>query len=145
MLPTIFTLLGAYLALIMYNSNRVLNLTKLPLIRKLYTFLNHKYFFDIVYNYYVSTKGLLLGYTISKVLDRGIIELIGPYGLTKTMNHKSQHIAMLDTGIITTYSLYITLSLIILVFLVFSPMLVAIQDIKLIIIYISSLLVVLFP
>ena len=55
------------------------------------------------------TNGLKLGYTISKEIDRGTIELLGPYGL---LNYSS-NLAKLDTGIITTYSLYITLGLLI--------------------------------
>jgi len=62
-----------------------------------------------------------------KQIDRGAIELLGPYGLAKTFTETGTNIAKLDTGIITTYSLYITIGLLLLIFLVFSPVLVDIN------------------
>lgn len=67
--------------------------------------------------------GLELGYIISKVLDKGVIELIGPFGLSNVLNRTALSISRLDTGVITTYSLYITLGLLSLILLVFSPLL----------------------
>ncbi|KAG5184412.1 hypothetical protein JKP88DRAFT_139549, partial [Tribonema minus] len=47
--------------------------------RSLYTFLNRKWFFDKVYNDFVSQFLLNLSYhTTYKVVDRGIIETCGP-------------------------------------------------------------------
>src|ERR1700749_4292408 len=40
-----------------------------------YTFLNGKYLLDILYNNYLISGGLKLGYTIYKLLDKRIIEL----------------------------------------------------------------------
>ena len=90
--------------------------------KSLYTFLNGKYFFDTIYNQYFITNGFKLGYTISKEIDRGAIELLGPYGLSNYFNNTGKNLAKLDTGIITTYSLYITLGLLALLFLVFAPL-----------------------
>ena len=90
--------------------------------KSLYTFLNGKYFFDTIYNQYFITNGFKLGYTISKEIDRGAIEFLGPYGLSNYFNNTGKNLAKLDTGIITTYSLYITLGLLALLFLVFAPL-----------------------
>jgi NADH-ubiquinone oxidoreductase chain 5 len=90
--------------------------------KSLYTFLNGKYFFDTIYNQYFITNGFKLGYTISKEIDRGAIEFLGPYGLSNYFNNTGKILAKLDTGIITTYSLYITLGLLALLFLVFAPL-----------------------
>ena len=62
-----------------------------------------------------------VGYTISKILDKGIIELIGPFGLTEGSYAASNKLSKLDTGVITTYALYITLGLISILFILFSP------------------------
>ena len=91
------------------------------LIIKIYTFLNGKYLIDNVYNSYLISGGLKLGHTIFKVLDKGIIELIGPFGLSQGSYRASQLLSKLDTGVITTYALYITIGLISLLFLLFSP------------------------
>ncbi|KZT63009.1 hypothetical protein DAEQUDRAFT_641414, partial [Daedalea quercina L-15889] len=116
LLPTIFSLLGGSLALVVTNSVSSLTLEQ-PILRKIYTFLNGKYFFDIIYNNYLIGGALQISYTISKVLDRGIIELIGPFGLTEGSYSTGNFISKLDTGVITTYALYITLGLISILFL----------------------------
>ena len=90
--------------------------------KSIYTFLNGKYFFDAIYNQYLVVNGLKLGYSISKEIDRGAIELLGPYGLSNYLNNTGKNLAKLDTGIITTYSLYITLGLLALLLLVFAPL-----------------------
>lgn len=125
LLPSILSFLGAAFAVFLYHKSPefVIDLTETSLGRKIYTFLNGKYFFDIVYNNYIITKGLALGYTVSKVLDRGIIEMVGPYGLSQEVSTVSQDIASLDTGIITTYALYIIIALLSFVFVLFSPLL----------------------
>ena len=120
--------------------------------RKLYTFLNGKYFFDIIYNHFIITNGLNIGYTISRVLDRGVIELIGPHGLSKTLTNTGLNISKLDTGVITTYSLYIIIALLSLLFIVFTPILINSnlfintdsigEEMRLIIIYFATLLLI---
>jgi NADH-ubiquinone oxidoreductase chain 5 len=131
-LPAILTLVGSSLAFYLYNYNPefIISLTDSNLGRKVYTFLNGKYLFDVIYNNYIIAIGLQLGYTISKVLDRGVIELIGPNGLTNTFNNTGSNIAKLDTGHITTYALYIALGVLSLVFFVFSKVLLEIDLIE---------------
>jgi NADH-ubiquinone oxidoreductase chain 5 len=148
LLPTLFSLTGALLALYLYQKNTIslITITETKRGKKLYTFLNGKYFFDILYNNYIISNGLHLGYYISKGLDRGIIELIGPFGLSTLFIKTSKNIAKLDTGIITTYALYITLAFLSLLFLVFAPFLIdtsLLNEIRLFIIYIASLLLIL--
>ena len=116
--------------------------------RKIYTFLNGKYLFDVIYNKYFIGRGLHLGYFVSKVLDRGVIEFVGPYGLSNTLSNTGINISKLDTGVITTYSLYITIGLLSLVFLVFSPILLdtsILNENRLFIIYLATLLFVFTP
>ena len=54
---------------------------------------------------------LKLGGQTTKVLDKGSIELIGPYGLEKGLISLSSKISKLDTGVITSYALYILVGL----------------------------------
>jgi NADH-ubiquinone oxidoreductase chain 5 len=182
LLPAILSLFGASLAIFMYHIQPqiLINLTFTPLpwrIQRLkdhqnklgsanynfvkapskigksfYTFLNGKYFFDAIYNQYLVTNGLKLGYNISKEIDRGAIELLGPYGLSNYLNNTGKNLAKLDTGIITTYSLYITLGLLALLFLVFAPLFfnyfdlgAGAEEFRLFIIYFTSAFFVLNP
>jgi len=148
LLPALLSLFGASLAIFLYHKSPIfiIELTDNLIGQKLYTFFNGKYFFDIIYNNYFINKGLDLGYNISKVLDRGIIEMVGPYGLSHTLTNTGQNISKLDTGVITTYSIYITLSLLSLIFLIFAPILIdtsLLNEIRLFIIYIAALIIVL--
>jgi NADH-ubiquinone oxidoreductase chain 5 len=111
--------------------------------RSLYTFLNGKWLFDVVYNKYIINGGLALGHTLSKVLDRGAIEMVGPYGLTTVLTGTGKSIAQYDTGLITSYALYIILALISFIFLLFAPILVMADptlNISLVIVYIFTVL-----
>ena len=150
LLPALLSLAGASLAIYLYHFSPIFinELTDINLGRKIYTFLNGKYFFDIIYNNFIIAKGLQLGYIISKILDRGIVEKVGPYGLANTLNDTSKNISSLDTGIITTYALYFTVSLLSLLFIVFAPILLDtsyLNEIKLLIINLASLIIVLYP
>nr|YP_010879608.1 NADH dehydrogenase subunit 5 [Heterobasidion annosum]WHL55378.1 NADH dehydrogenase subunit 5 [Heterobasidion annosum] len=148
LLPALLSLFGASLSILLYHKSQiiVIELTENSIGRKIYSFLNGKYYFDIVYNNYIIKNGLQLGYIISKFLDRGIIEMVGPYGLSNNLYQTGNNISKLDTGVITTYSLYITIALLSLLFIVFSPILLdtsLLNEVRLFIIYIASLLIIL--
>jgi len=147
LLPGILSLFGGALALFVYHKTPEILTEITPTLRQIYRFLNGQYLFDVIYNHYIISQGLKLGYQISKVLDRGIIEMIGPFGLSNVLTNSATKIAKLDTGVITTYSLYITLGLLSLLFLVFSPILLdnsLLSEMRLIIIYMSSLILALW-
>ena len=124
LLPTILSLLGAVISLILYNHYPyIFNVfNEYSFIKNLYRFFNGKYYFDVIYNHYLVSAGLQLGYTISKEIDRGAIELLGPYGLANAFTNTGINIAKLDTGIITSYALYMVLGLITILFILFAPL-----------------------
>ena len=160
LLPAFISLFGAFTAIFIYNifpnpMNQLLfNITTISeasnyfaFIKKVYSFFNSKYYFDVLYNHFFVNKGLQLGYKISKEIDRGSIELFGPFGLSNNFYNAGKNIAKLDTGIITTYSLYITIGLLSLILLVFTPMLMdstVFIEMRLFIIYLVSSMVILF-
>ncbi|KAH9560152.1 hypothetical protein CY35_06G091800 [Sphagnum magellanicum] len=52
---------------------------------RLYCFLNKRWFFDKVFNDFIVRLFLRFGYEVSfKVLDKGAIEILGPYGISYT-------------------------------------------------------------
>jgi NADH-ubiquinone oxidoreductase chain 5 len=150
LLPGILSILGGAFAIFLYHkSPSLINdlIDNSPILRHIYTFLNGKYLFDILYNHYIIEAGMKLGYKISKELDRGVIEVVGPYGISNVLTNTGANVAKLDTGVITTYSLYITLGLLSILFLVFSPVLLdtsVLTEMRLLIIYISSLILALW-
>jgi NADH-ubiquinone oxidoreductase chain 5 len=64
------------------------------------------------YNNYATNLVLNLGGQTTKVVDKGSIELLGPYGLETGLINLSKSISKLDTGVITSYALYILVGLI---------------------------------
>ena len=87
--PLFLSISGGILAYYLYTAkSKVLFLWKLSDIgRILYTFLNRKWFFDKVYNIYVSQLLLQISYhTTYKVVDRGILENLGPKGFSSLVS-----------------------------------------------------------
>jgi len=144
LLPLLLSILGVLFSILLYHNFPELNInfTNNLIGKKIYTFLNSKYFFDVIYNHYFVSAGLHISYAISKILDRGVIELIGPYGLSIILTNTGKNIAKLDTGTITNYGLYIILGLIILNFIIFSQILIkgSLIDPRIIVILLFALL-----
>ncbi|MDV2583764.1 hypothetical protein, partial [Alkalibacillus haloalkaliphilus] len=74
----------------------------------------------VIYNNYIFSNGFKLGFSSSKQIDRGVIELVGPYGLSNSIFTLAKDISKLDSGVITTYELYITMGFIFFLFVLFS-------------------------
>jgi NADH-ubiquinone oxidoreductase chain 5 len=144
-LPMILTFVGARRAIFMYHviPSFTISLTDSKLGKNIYKFLNAKWYFDSIYNGYVINGGLKRGHSISKVIDRGIIELVGPWGLSNALSNTSKNIASYDTGIITSYALYIILGLISFLFLLFAPVFLGkvVGDIGLIFVFLTALII----
>jgi NADH-ubiquinone oxidoreductase chain 5 len=120
-LPVCLSLFGASLALFLYTfSSKGLYLLKTSIIgKKLYNFLNRKWFFDKFYNEFISQTSLSFGYFISyKTIDRGIIEMLGPFGLSKTVLSQTSILSRLQTGLVYDYSLWMFFGVLIMLLLV---------------------------
>ena len=111
-LPVILSILGATTSFMLYTfSSKLLFQFKISFLgKKIYNFLNKKWFFDKVYNEYVGQFFFKFGYNISyKIIDRGIFEIFGPMGLSRSILNKSILISKLQTG----YLYHITLIMLI--------------------------------
>lgn len=74
--------------------------------------INKKWYIDILHNRLIVNTLLNFGYLISfKTLDRGFIELSGPYGISKTILNYSKKLITLQTGQITHYVFFMVLGL----------------------------------
>src|SRR6266702_3421201 len=78
----------------------------------IFGFFNQRFLIELFYNKYITELVLKLGGQTTKVLDKGSVELLGPFGLEKGLINLSRNIASLDTGVITSYALYILIGLI---------------------------------
>ena len=77
-----------------------------------FSFFNQRFLIELFYNRYITRFILKLGGQTTKVLDKGSIELLGPYGLEKGLLKLSKSLSSLDTGVVTSYALYILIGLI---------------------------------
>lgn len=85
----------------------------------LFSFLNQRFAVEMYYNKYISGVVLKLGGQTSKEMDKGIVEMLGPYGLQKKALDISESINKLSTGVVTSYALYILVFLLLYVSIIY--------------------------
>lgn len=79
----------------------------------LYYILNKRWFFDKVYNDFLSQKLLNFGYLIAfKRLDKGCFEIVGPYGISLLFSKATKQISRLQSGMIYHYAVIMLVGLI---------------------------------
>jgi NADH-ubiquinone oxidoreductase chain 5 len=79
----------------------------------IFGFFNQRFFIELLYNTYISGQIYFkfAGHT-SMIIDKGSVELLGPYGSEKGLISLSRKISNLNTGVITDYALYISMGLV---------------------------------
>jgi NADH-ubiquinone oxidoreductase chain 5 len=113
-LPVVLSLLGVTSSFLLYvfGSKILVKLKFSSLGKKIYNFFNKKWFFDKIYNEYVSQYFFTVSYTITyKTIDRGIIEIFGPMGLSSIITKKASYISRLQTGYLYHYTFLILIGL----------------------------------
>nr|YP_010632530.1 NADH dehydrogenase subunit 5 [Cladonia strepsilis]WBP63281.1 NADH dehydrogenase subunit 5 [Cladonia strepsilis] len=120
--PSFFKLLPLLLTVILSTVSLILSEYLLSLLIKfkftrlgynIFSFFNQRFMIELFYNKYITRFILNLGGQTTKVLDKGSVELLGPYGLEIGLLKLSKGLSSLNTGIITSYALYILVGLII--------------------------------
>ncbi len=114
LLPLVFTISLSVISIILSeNVPGVLSKFKLSRVGyNVFSFFNQRFLIELFYNYYITNFILKLGGQTTKVIDKGSVELLGPFGLEKSLLSLSKSISSLDTGVITSYALYILIALI---------------------------------
>jgi NADH-ubiquinone oxidoreductase chain 5 len=114
LLPFIFTLLLSIISILIFEFTPKL-ITSFKYTRlgyNIFSFFSLRFLVELLYNRYIARSILDLGGQTTKVLDKGSIESIGPYGLGKLLFNLSKFLSRLDSGIVTSYALYILIGLI---------------------------------
>ncbi len=114
LLPLFFTISLSVIAIVLseFLPKVLINFKLSRLGYNIFGFFNQRFLIEMFYNKYITNYVLKLGGQTTKVLDKGSIELLGPYGLEKGLIKLSSSISSLDTGVITSYALYILVGLI---------------------------------
>lgn len=104
LLPILFSTSGASVA---YNVNPVSDQFLLVLCQtsafcnRLYSFFNKRWFFDPVLNDFLVRSFLRFGYEVSfEAIDKGAIEIMGPYGISYTFRRLAERISQLQSGFV---------------------------------------------
>jgi NADH-ubiquinone oxidoreductase chain 5 len=114
LLPLIFTVLLSIVSIVLSEYlSIILIYFKLSRIGyNIFSFFNQRFLIELFYNKFVTNIILKLGGHTTKVIDKGSIELLGPYGLEKGLLKLSNNIARLSTGVIPTYALFMLVGLV---------------------------------
>ena len=112
-LPTILSLSGGFCALLLYNRlwsyysafGRETLYNK-DIYHSMYTFLNSAWQFNYIINHFIVANVWKFGHLISyKVIDRGLLEIMGPRGISFVVISITQKISNLQSGMIFNYAL----------------------------------------
>jgi len=121
LLPLIFSISGASFAyfLFCFNLSSFYKIKQTKNFKLIYNFLNRKWYFDRVYNQFFGQNSLSLGYHHTyKDIDRGIIEVFGPFGITQGIKDMSTNIKQIQTGFLYHYLFLFLVFIVLFVFMV---------------------------
>jgi NADH-ubiquinone oxidoreductase chain 5 len=129
--PLILSTSGVLSAFILYNFfSTLLFHGKISFLgKKIYNFLNKKWFFDKIYNDCFAQLFFKFGYSTSyKIVDRGIFEIFGPKGLSTIISKKATSLYNLQSGALYHYAFIILIGSLLLLgtrefWLIFGPFL----------------------
>lgn len=107
LVPTILSFSGAILAIVLnhYYASFLYDATTSPVGLKLFAFLNKKWYFDKLYNELINKPLLSFGYFVSfRGMDKGLVEMLGPYGAVSSFSSLMKKTSKLQTGFIYHYA-----------------------------------------
>ena len=121
LLPLIFTLSLSTIAIIFseFIATWLIYFKLSKIGYNIFGFFNQRFLIEMFYNNYITGIILKLGGQTTKIIDKGSVELLGPYGLEKSLVNLSNNINSLSTGIVTSYALYILAGLIFYILLLY--------------------------
>jgi NADH-ubiquinone oxidoreductase chain 5 len=121
LLPLIFTLSLSIISIILseFIATWLIYFKLSKIGYNIFGFFNQRFLMELFYNNYITSIVLKLGGQTTKIIDKGSVELLGPYGLEKSLVNLSNNINSLSTGIVTSYALYILAGLIFYILLLY--------------------------
>lgn len=100
MIPVLFSVVGGVAAFFIYN-----NFIRYSIYHIIYTFLNSAWQFNYLMNHFLTKNLWKFGYLITyKVVDRGILEIIGPRGLISIFIKLTKKLSKFQSGNLFNYA-----------------------------------------
>lgn len=113
LIPFIATLLGSVVSYLIYTEGHayIAGIMHSTIILPVYRFLAYQWNWDALIIRIVIEPIIRLGHSVSKVMDRGILETVGPYGMQQTLIIAGNQIGYYSTERLTDYAIYIVLAI----------------------------------
>ncbi len=117
-LPLIFSLTGVF-SILFLNSDYFIKSIKIDIFDSvfwkkfvtLFSFLSNKWYFDVIYNRLINYNILHFSYEVTfKTIDKGILEIVGPFGLWETLSFTVGQFKRFQTGLVFNYAIFILFS-----------------------------------
>jgi len=122
-LPLYATIFGGFFSVIIYHifaNSLFLFYLNNTYLRYLYIFFSKKWFLDRLQNDLIVSFFLRSGYIVTyKLIDKGLIEFLGPLGYSKVVIFLTKHISQFTSGKINLYAFLIFVFLVLIIFLTF--------------------------
>jgi proton-translocating NADH-quinone oxidoreductase chain L len=106
LLPLVVTLAGGIFSYFLYQYQTLdyFQLKTTKGFKSIYTFFNKKWYFDRLYNTFITQTSLDLSYNyFYKTIDRGLIEKIGPTGILNSIIQIMTYVKTFQTGFMISY------------------------------------------
>lgn len=143
-LPVIISLLAAGLSIIIFHffKDFLFNVCTQSTGRIIYIFLNRRWLFDRLQNDLIGSVILKLGYhTTYKLIDKGVIEILGPKGFSFLTLVFSKQVSNLQSGLVHQYAFIMFIGVTLLMTkLLLWPIFAALIDINLFFVVLSTLM-----
>ena len=112
LMPFILTVVFSTLAVIYpeFMGNVITNFKFTKLGYSIFGFFNQRFLIELFYNNYIVNTVLNIGGKTTKILDKGSVEWIGPFGMWTILNRVSKNISLISKGVVTDYAVYILVS-----------------------------------
>lgn len=107
LMPLFFSLAGCLLSFYVYRFSVFTDIlvSKSSILNSFYSFFNRKWYFDNVYNEFIMNSVIKYGYSIFvKTIDKGVLEFLGPLGLSSFLKFSSLKVSSFQSGLIYHYA-----------------------------------------
>jgi len=125
LLPFIFNIILVILGIYFFEKKSLVlfSFMNTKLGQNFYRFFNQRYWFEFIYNRCIVKSTLYLGYITNTILDKGVLELIGPRGAVASIYKISNYFVSFDSGSIERYGfiMFSGLIFLLLIWILFSP------------------------
>jgi len=102
--PLLMSSMGILCAFIVYYCfSSYFNRVRINKFKHIFWFLNFKWFFDPIYNYFIGKYTLITGHTLFENLDRGFFEWVGPMGLARIVKFAVSCTRIAQSGYLISY------------------------------------------